>query len=623
MASSAAPANPFRELDNACASLTSAITSPSDSSLPLAAASLSRLKRICRVIHSTVDSAYERVELAVKEVDADHLLLQNLQFQRHHIRREIDMCESFTPTAVPGLMTAAELQQEGLEPCAEGSLDLLNAEMRVRSDLLQQLQQHLMMKQEMEEHIRVATAELSDLTACLAPVLAASAPMRHRAATSSSSVSADPAFRELLEQLPLPLYSLACRAHNYSTVFDSSSSLELSVDAAPPPPPSSATVKTKRGRGGADDVQDEQPKFHEMSLSLTIPDATSPCRLKMHLTFDNRVASVVVCDSVDDSMSSALCPHSLAFLFPGDAGVDAGGGVVYGRSYHWLHDLCGLPSVRMPPTSTPPRSNAIFPKDVLLPPPLVSFALFVDAVRVRAAARLSIRRTMAACELLRLPILDAVGTDLSSAAALPLCLGECAKLKSCHIMTSSEMEALLEPVAADAMRAEAIRLQCFSTADTAQLHEHFNDYITQPLCLVAACGTACVGFKFVVSSGSCSLEATVVVPPDYPSRPSIAVVNCVTVGSRGAFSEVRRHVEAEVNHALLADLTNACSGQLPPTTLALQVCTLACSAAVISDCDAQAAASGFKYELPPVFNGRGAVPPLKFDRVSGKFQLRM
>ena len=34
--------------------------------------------------------------------------------------------------------------------------------------------------------------------------------------------------------------------------------------------------------------QDEQPKFHEMSLSLTIPDAASPCRLKMHLTFDNR-----------------------------------------------------------------------------------------------------------------------------------------------------------------------------------------------------------------------------------------------------------------------------------------------------------------------------------------------
>jgi hypothetical protein len=127
-------------------------------------------------------------------------------------------------------------------------------------------------------------------------------------------------------------------SYNVLQVFDSSSSLELSVDAAPPPPPSSATVKTKRGRGGADDVQvlprnyvaalmflttrqDEQPKFHEMSLSLTIPDATSPCRLKMHLTFDNRflfpffaapfrqsfvsytrlrVASVVVCDSVDD-----------------------------------------------------------------------------------------------------------------------------------------------------------------------------------------------------------------------------------------------------------------------------------------------------------------------------------
>jgi hypothetical protein len=138
-------------------------------------------------------------------------------------------------------------------------------------------------------------------------------------------------------------------------------------------------------------------------------------------------------------------------------------------------------------------------------------------------------------------------------------------------MTRSEMEALLEPVVADAMRAEAIRLQCFSTADATQLHEHFNDYITQPLCLVASCGSACVGFKFVVCSGSCSLEATVVVPPDYPSRPSIAVVNSVTVGNRGNVSEVCRHVEAEVNHALLADLINACSGQLPATTLALQV----------------------------------------------------
>ena len=62
-AGSVTPASPFRELDQAsflqraytvvqaCASLTSAITSPSSSSLPLAAAALSRLKRICRVIH--------------------------------------------------------------------------------------------------------------------------------------------------------------------------------------------------------------------------------------------------------------------------------------------------------------------------------------------------------------------------------------------------------------------------------------------------------------------------------------------------------------------------------------------------------------------------------------------
>jgi hypothetical protein len=61
-----------------------------------------------------------------------------------------------------------------------------------------------------------------------------------------------------------------------------------------------------------------------------------------------RVASVVVCDSVDErwaafgsrselavtlgSMAPASCPHALAFLFPGDAGVDAGGAAAYGRS---------------------------------------------------------------------------------------------------------------------------------------------------------------------------------------------------------------------------------------------------------------------------------------------------
>jgi hypothetical protein len=137
-------------------------------------------------------------------------------------------------------------------------------------------------------------------------------------------------------------------------------------------------------------------------------------------------------------------------------------------------------------------------------------------------------------------------------------------------MSSSEVEQLLQPVSASALRAETIRLQCFSS-DSSQLHEHFNDFITQPLCLLAACGSACVGFNFVVTSGSCTLDATVVVPPDFPARPSIAVVNAVTVGNKGSLSEVRRHVEAEVNHALLADLSHSCSGHLPPSTLALQV----------------------------------------------------
>lgn len=188
---------------------------------------------------------------------------------------------------------------------------------------------------------------------------------------------------------------------------------------------------------------------------------------------------------------------------------------------------------------------------------------------------------MAACAQLRLPILDAVGDAAADHPALPSCLGECSKLKSCHVLSGAEVEALLQPVAPNALRAETIRLQCFGTCDAAQLHEHFNDYITQPLCLVAACGGACVGFKFVISSGSCVLEATLVVPPDFPSRPSIAVVNSVTVGSRGELSEVRRHVEAEVNHALLADLSHACSGQLPPSTLALQV-FLPCI--IVDDC---------------------------------------
>jgi hypothetical protein len=67
-------------------------------------------------------------------------------------------------------MTESEVQEEGLQPCAQGSLDLLNAEMRLRSELLLQLQQQQQLKQEVEEHIRVVSAELSDLTSCLAPV---------------------------------------------------------------------------------------------------------------------------------------------------------------------------------------------------------------------------------------------------------------------------------------------------------------------------------------------------------------------------------------------------------------------------------------------------------------------
>jgi hypothetical protein len=113
--------------------------------------------------------------------------------------------------------------------------------------------------------------------------------------------------------------------------------------------------------------------------------------------------------------------------------------------------------------------------------------------------RLSISHTISACLQLRLPIIEAVGPcDPAAPSALPVCLGDSAKLKSCHVMSGSEIDALLQPVAASALRAEAIRLQCFSSSDSLQLHEHFNDFITQPLCLVAACGSACVGLKMVI-----------------------------------------------------------------------------------------------------------------------------
>ena len=38
--------------------------------------------------------------------------------------------------------------------------------MRVRGDLLQQLQQQQQLKVEVEEHMRVVTLELTDLTSC-------------------------------------------------------------------------------------------------------------------------------------------------------------------------------------------------------------------------------------------------------------------------------------------------------------------------------------------------------------------------------------------------------------------------------------------------------------------------
>ncbi len=56
------------------------------------------------------------------------------------------------------------------------SLDLLNAEMRVRGELLQQLEQQQLLKHEMEERIRAVTAELTDLTSCLAPVCCPATP---------------------------------------------------------------------------------------------------------------------------------------------------------------------------------------------------------------------------------------------------------------------------------------------------------------------------------------------------------------------------------------------------------------------------------------------------------------
>ncbi len=71
--------------------------------------------------------------------------------------------------------------------------------------------------------------------------------------------------------------------------------------------------------------------------------------------------------------------------------------------------------------------------------------------------------------------------------------------------------------------------------------------------------------------------------PSWPTCPTHALANCPL-----PLSLCRSHQISPLRNILEFCTNNTCH----------QVCTLACSAAVISDCEAQAAASGFKSVIP-------------------------
>ena len=340
-------------------------TKPTDSMPVLlsAASLLVEVKSSQRKTFEILDSALRNRDMKREELERKNLLLENLVYERNHLKSQLDVCKEF-PTPHLERMSRDELCDDAVEPAerivnrflcgsAENSIQDPKNHKTIMTKLHKELNSRGMLQRDLEKaqsslmkRKLLADKEeafLRDIPKKLEMIEKSSIPLQEFFQSSASDnslrlIGSDRKKRlQLAQSLPGPLYALFVQLQ---AIFDSQTQENESV---------TLQIVRKEGKGmeedeATSDSQVVQLGFLVPDIHAKDPSSAKKKRVTIEFAFFEELTLITArAFGGGDKINTELL---LTNIFPGDSGVGNGQLDVStrfsGKPYHWCNFLAGL-----------------------------------------------------------------------------------------------------------------------------------------------------------------------------------------------------------------------------------------------------------------------------------------
>ena len=317
---------------------------------------IAEVRKVNRDAHEAADRLLAAAEAERANTDIISQQLQNLQYQKIHLSRELQLC-----LAYKGVEDLELLSEEDFEACTpeeqrggpRGShayeLARLTAEMKKREDMIKTLKQQDLRRQLYQGKLEKQRKFLDSLQGHRETLHAAAEPIRKEFTRAgpmpSLEASLDTATAAAAQLLPAPLYAVFYQAHAYEVSFREETTVSIEGDVAaaqafskrqannPTSPQALSPTDSKKRRKRKGDEREEKGEDvmapHPLRVHIKIPPVAGSKAPALSLTFSYLHILQVV--TVRHSVSASLGASSpagaradeaalLQDLYPNDAG---------------------------------------------------------------------------------------------------------------------------------------------------------------------------------------------------------------------------------------------------------------------------------------------------------------
>ena len=310
---------------------------------------MAEVRKVNRDAHEAADRLLAAAEAERAETDIISQQLQNLQYQKIHLSRELQMCLAYKGVEDLELISEADFeactpeeQRGGARGTHAYELARLTAEMKKREDMIKTLKQQDLRRRLLEGKLENQRKFLDSLQGHRETLHAAAEPIRKEFTRAgplpSLDASLDSATAAAAQLLPAPLYAIYYQAHAYEVSFREETTVSIEGDVAaaqaftksqannPTSPkalsPTDSKKRRKRKGEEREDKGEDVMAPHPLRVHIKIPPAAGSKAPALSLTFSylHILQVVTVRHSVSASIGAADEAALLQDLYPNDAG---------------------------------------------------------------------------------------------------------------------------------------------------------------------------------------------------------------------------------------------------------------------------------------------------------------